>query len=216
MDETLTKSQIETTVLGADEIILNMGPQHPPLSGSAAREVEARRRARGGFGMHHRLLHHGVEKIAEHRSYRNSRRMWIAWIMWRRSRMGSVIARPSRNCWGPRHRHGTVVRTILTELQRIASHLVWLGTHALDIGALTPLFYCFREREDIEDFQRSIATAFDRRVRLSWRIAVSRRASGSKRRRVRSARISPHRRRQIRTLLTGRRISLGRTKASGF
>jgi len=95
-------------------------------------------------------LHRGVEKIAENRTYT----MFNPYV----DRMDYVAA--VSNGLGyceavekllnveapPRARY---VRTILTELNRIASHQLWLGTHALDIGAITPLFYTFRDREEI-------------------------------------------------------------------
>jgi NADH-quinone oxidoreductase subunit D len=61
-----------------------------------------------------------------------------------------------------------VIRVLLTELQRISSHLVWLGTHALDLAAMSVFLYCFREREIILDIfemcsgQRMMTTYFRR------------------------------------------------------
>jgi NADH-quinone oxidoreductase subunit D len=91
-----------------------------------------------------------VEKIAEHRTYQQfapyvDRMDYVAAVS---NGLGycETVEKLLNAEAPPRAR---VIRTILTELQRIASHLVWLGTHALDIGALTPLFYCFREREEV-------------------------------------------------------------------
>ncbi len=95
-------------------------------------------------------LHRGVEKIAEHRTYA----MFNPYV----DRMDYVAA--VSNGLGyceavekllnveapPRAKY---IRVILTELNRLASHQLWLGTHALDIGAMTPLFYTFRDREEI-------------------------------------------------------------------
>ncbi len=141
---------VTQTELGADELILNMGPQHPSTHGVLRVKLRLDGEKIVGSECIIGYLHRGVEKIAEHRSYPQfapyvDRMDYVAAVS-----NGLGYCEAVEKLLGaeapPRAR---VVRTILTELQRIASHLLWLGTHALDIGALTPLFYCFREREEI-------------------------------------------------------------------
>ena len=143
-------SNVETTVLGAEEIILNMGPQHPSTHGVLRVKLHLDGEKVIGSECVIGYLHRGVEKIAEHRTYQQfapyvDRMDYVAAVS-----NGLGYCETIEKLMGveapPRAR---VIRTILTELQRIASHLFWLGTHALDIGALTPLFYCLREREEI-------------------------------------------------------------------
>ena len=127
-----------------------MGPQHPSTHGV----LRVKLRLDGERVVDSECiigyLHRGVEKIAEHRSYQQfapyvDRMDYVAAVS-----NGLGYCEAVEKLLGteapPRAR---VVRTILAELQRIASHLLWLGTHALDIGALTPIFYAMREREEI-------------------------------------------------------------------
>ncbi len=140
----------QATFLDADEIIINMGPQHPSTHGvfrvklTLDGEKIIRSECIVGY------LHRGMEKIAENRTYPQftpytDRMDYVAAVS-----NGLGYCEAIEKLQGvevpPRAKY---VRTILTELQRIASHLLWLGTHALDIGAMTPLFYTFREREEI-------------------------------------------------------------------
>ena len=138
------------TLLGADELVLNMGPQHPSTHGVLRVKLQLDGERVRGTECVIGYLHRGVEKIAEHRTYQQfapyvDRMDYVAAVS---NGLGycEAVEKLLNAEAPPRAR---VIRTILTELQRIASHLVWLGTHALDIGALTPLFYCFREREEI-------------------------------------------------------------------
>jgi NADH-quinone oxidoreductase subunit D len=146
-DETANHNQ---TLLGADELVLNMGPQHPSTHGVLRVILKLDGERVRGTECVIGYLHRGVEKIAENRTYQQfapyvDRMDYVAAVS---NGLGYCEAvEKLLNAEAPPR--AKVIRTILTELQRIASHLVWLGTHALDIGALTPLFYCFREREEI-------------------------------------------------------------------
>src|ERR1700689_276378 len=140
----------EKPFLDANELVINMGPQHPATHGVL--RVILRLDGEKVLGLECVIgyLHRGVEKIGEHRTYT----MFNPYV----DRMDYVAA--VSNGLGycetvekllnveapPRAQY---VRVILTELNRMASHQLWLGTHALDIGAITPLFYTFRDREEI-------------------------------------------------------------------
>src|SRR5512146_2592862 len=140
----------EHTFLDANELVLNMGPQHPSTHGVLRVILKLDGEKVLGTECIIGYLHRGVEKIAENRTYT----MFNPYV----DRMDYVAAVSNglgyceaveklMNIEAPPR--ANYIRVILTELNRLASHQLWLGTHALDIGAITPLFYLFRDREEI-------------------------------------------------------------------
>jgi NADH-quinone oxidoreductase subunit D len=146
----LDLEESKKTFLDANELVINMGPQHPATHGVLRVILRLDGEKVMGLECVIGYLHRGVEKIAEHRTYT----MFNPYV----DRMDYVAAVSNGlgyceavekllNIQAPPR--ANYVRVILTELNRIASHQLWLGTHALDIGAMTPLFYTFRDREEI-------------------------------------------------------------------
>ncbi|HEX8140172.1 MAG TPA: NADH dehydrogenase (quinone) subunit D [Pyrinomonadaceae bacterium] len=132
------------------QMTISMGPQHPSTHGVLRLELvldgEMIVKTTPDIG----YLHTGMEKLFEYKKYQqgivitdrmdylNPLGNNLAYVMAVEKLLGLEI--PER---------AQTIRVLMCELQRIASHLVWLGTHALDIGAMTVFFYCFREREKI-------------------------------------------------------------------
>jgi NADH-quinone oxidoreductase subunit D len=131
-------------------MILNMGPQHPSTHGvlRVLLEIDGENivRLMPDIG----YLHTGIEKTCEAKFYQQVVPLTdridylcpltnnLCYVLAVEKLLGLEI--PPKAQW---------LRVMLNELTRINSHLVWLGTHAMDIGAMTVLLYCFREREDI-------------------------------------------------------------------
>src|SRR5512139_3925878 len=129
---------------------INMGPQHPATHGVLRLVLELDGEVIVKVTPHIGHLHRGVEKLAESKTYAqvipltdrldytNAMGNNLAYVLAVEKLLGMEVPRRAQ-----------VLRVIMAELQRIAAHLIWLGTHGLDIGAMTLLFYTFREREDI-------------------------------------------------------------------
>ncbi len=134
------------------KMILNMGPQHPSTHGVLRLLLELEGETVVDCIPDIGFLHTGIEKTMEARNYHQAivltdRTDYLSPIT---NNLSYVLA--CEKLFGvekdvpPR---AQIIRVILAELSRIGSHLVWLGTHALDLGATTVFMYCWRERERI-------------------------------------------------------------------
>ncbi len=134
--------------LHTQELTLNMGPQHPATHGVLRLILEVDGEVVKNCIPHVGYLHRGVEKLAEYRAYPSVMPLTdrLDYISSMVNNIGYCIAVERLMGIEPPPR-AKYIRTLLSELTRISSHLLWLATHALDIGAMTVFLYCFRERE---------------------------------------------------------------------
>ena len=135
-----------------NELVINMGPQHPSTHGVLRVVLRLDGEKVVDADVVIGYLHRGIEKLSENRNWTQ--------IILLTDRMDYVAAATNNVGYCETveklmslevPRRARYVRTILCELQRIASHCLWVGTHAMDIGAMTVFLYAFRERELILD-----------------------------------------------------------------
>ena len=148
----MTGMDHERGLFGVKEMELNFGPQHPSTHGVLRLKLKVDGERIVDCYPIIGYLHRGTEKLFElHPYFQNvphtDRMDYVAAATNNLAYVGAVekltgIVVPPR---------ASYLRVILCELQRISSHLLWLATHAIDIGAMTPFFYTFREREIILD-----------------------------------------------------------------
>ena len=148
-----TGTGLETT-----DMVLNIGPQHPATHGVLRLRLVLDGERIVSADPIIGYMHRGAEKLFEVRDYRQiivlaNRHDWLSAFA---SELGVVLAVermlgmevPERATWA---------RTLLAELNRILNHLMFLGSYPLELGAITPIFYAFREREEIQAVMEEIS-----------------------------------------------------------
>ncbi|MCG5501551.1 NADH-quinone oxidoreductase subunit D [Ectothiorhodospira lacustris] len=137
---------------------LNFGPQHPAAHGVLRLVLEMDGEVVQRADPHIGLLHRGTEKLAESKPYNQSigymdRLDYMSMMV---NEHGYVKAIERLMGIEPPLR-AQYIRVMFDEITRILNHLLWLGTHALDVGAMTMFLYCFREREDLIDCYEAVS-----------------------------------------------------------
>ena len=139
---------------------MNFGPQHPAAHGVLRLVLELDGEVIQRADPHIGLLHRATEKLAENRTYLQSvpymdRLDYVsmmsnehAYVMAIEKMLGLEV--PIR---------AQYIRVMFDEITRVLNHLLWLGAHALDVGAMTVFLYAFREREDLFDVYEAVSGA---------------------------------------------------------
>ena len=140
----------ESTILDSKVLEVNMGPQHPSTHGVLRIKLKLDGERVMDLECIIGYLHRGVEKISENRTYMKcvpyyDRTDYVAAV----SNVYGYLLGVEALTGIEVPRRAQYIRVMMTEFNRIASHLLWLATHAIDIGAMTIFLYCFREREEI-------------------------------------------------------------------
>jgi NADH-quinone oxidoreductase subunit D len=208
---------VETAVGQAKTMVLNMGPQHPSTHGVLRILLELDGETVVKAVPDCGYLHTGIEKSCEDKTY--SQAITLTDRMDYLNPLGNNLV----YCMAVEKlldlevpKRAQYIRVMMVELQRISSHLVWLGTHAIDLGAMTVFLYCFREREEILKIFEMFAgqrmmTSYIRiggvalQPPAGWRQAIER-----------FLKYMPSRVDEYETLLTENRIWMGRTKNIGY
>jgi NADH-quinone oxidoreductase subunit D len=149
---------VSNRAIEGETMLLNMGPQHPSTHGVLRLLLELDGETVINCIPDIGFLHTGIEKNMEAKTYEKAE------VMTDRIDYLNNVGNNLVYCMAiekladldvpPR---AQAIRVLLTELERISSHLVWLGTHALDLAAMSVFLYCFREREKILDIKELVS-----------------------------------------------------------
>lgn len=198
-------------------LTISMGPQHPATHGVLRVVLELDGETVVKCTPHIGYLHRGIEKLAENKTYLSAIPLTdrMDYISSMTNNIGYCLA-VERLFGIEAPERAKYIRTIAAEMSRISSHIIWLGTHALDIGAMTVFLYSFREREWLLDLFERVCGA---------RLTVSYARIGGVRNDVDQEFLDslykfteefPRRIEEYETLIDQNRIWLQRTKGIGF